>query len=527
MAFELRHRELLGHYVDRFGIPNVSDDHSRAWTLRLAEQFAFTFPGDGWGTKKAGPNNPQSTDAVARHLDGRLVAYDVVIAGGGPGASINYSPEELDISTQVFIPVTARDHLGSAPSHQTKLGVSWFCLMAALRSWHSDAIANLDWLRDELRPDVVRIFADVKGGPWVEAAVDANWPDHLDRYREAQAALAARNMRAMVTLFGGPVPVDEGKRVIDRVVGASDLARINSFEICNEWLVNGWQRHSVRELGRHLRAAVASIPVALSSPHLAHNADSNTSPEDMRANMQGLYDGVNASLMTLHLSRDASSRWSDPRSYPSLYPLPMYNSEPRGPGASAGGDVSNPAELGADYRRTIEAGFQLYVLHTRWGVFNGRIDTNRWPQYRERNIWDHANIKAIANTLRAIRAGVALPPTPPPPPNPRRDRLLPGQSLGPGMSLISPNGQHSLQYQPDGNLVVYQSGVGPVWASQTDLTPPGSVQMQHDGNLVAYDRDGVPRWASGTWGKHGAMVQLQDDANLVIYLDGHPIWASR
>lgn len=88
-----------------------------------------------------------------------------------------------------------------------------------------------------------------------------------------------------------------------------------------------------------------------------------------------------------------------------------------------------------------------------------------------------------------------------------------------------------MQYQGDGNLVIYHDGK-PVWASQTTGTEPGYVEMQHDGNFVMYDGDGNPIRHTNTAGHPGAMIQLQDDGNFVMYEDpkgphaGTPIWAS-
>jgi hypothetical protein len=51
--------------------------------------------------------------------------------------------------------------------------------------------------------------------------------------------------------------------------------------------------------------------------------------------------------------------------------------------------------------------------------------------------------------------------------------------------------------------------------------------MQMDGNLVVYDAGGTPIWASGTNGYSGAWLIVQDDGNVVIYsASGAPLWAS-
>jgi hypothetical protein len=103
--------------------------------------------------------------------------------------------------------------------------------------------------------------------------------------------------------------------------------------------------------------------------------------------------------------------------------------------------------------------------------------------------------------------------------------LFPGQSLGPGESLSSPDELYSLFMQSDGNAVLYyENGAPPsaVWATHTNgITPlPGKFIMQNDGNLVVYDSSGQPHWASQTSGNPGAFLNVQNDGNLVVYRAG-------
>ncbi len=107
------------------------------------------------------------------------------------------------------------------------------------------------------------------------------------------------------------------------------------------------------------------------------------------------------------------------------------------------------------------------------------------------------------------------------------DRLSTDQSLTAGGQLTSPNGQHSLVMQSDGNLVLYRVSGTPKWASGTNGQQINAVILQGDGNLVMYDAAGTPVWSSRTDGNFGATLVLQDDGNLVIInASGQPIWAS-
>lgn len=109
---------------------------------------------------------------------------------------------------------------------------------------------------------------------------------------------------------------------------------------------------------------------------------------------------------------------------------------------------------------------------------------------------------------------------PPPPPPGGSDTLSPEQSLYAGDSVRSADGRFTFTYQGDGNLVLYQSGVGAIWSSGTAGTSVGRTTMQGDGNLVIYDGGGVPVWHTSTHGNGGAYLRVQSDGNVVIYAAG-------
>jgi hypothetical protein len=91
-------------------------------------------------------------------------------------------------------------------------------------------------------------------------------------------------------------------------------------------------------------------------------------------------------------------------------------------------------------------------------------------------------------TREAARPGQAVP-----------ERSCTGATLSAGQSVASPNGEYFFACQHDGNLVLYDRGGSPMWASDTAGTQPGVVVMQHDGNLVLCDAR-TPLWSSGTQG---------------------------
>jgi surface antigen len=74
---------------------------------------------------------------------------------------------------------------------------------------------------------------------------------------------------------------------------------------------------------------------------------------------------------------------------------------------------------------------------------------------------------------------------------------------------------YTLAFQGDGNLVMYNSGGLPIWATGTE----GYAQrlaVQGDGNMVLYDGSNRAIWATNTDGR-GRIFALQADGNFVVY----------
>lgn len=109
------------------------------------------------------------------------------------------------------------------------------------------------------------------------------------------------------------------------------------------------------------------------------------------------------------------------------------------------------------------------------------------------------------------------------------DKLLADRSLTPNQSLKSASGRLELDFQPDGNVVLYRTdNHTPLWATGTNGHQSDRLTMQQDGNLVLYQQGGMAVWASHTNGAGAdCYAILQDDGNFVIYKPGGtPIWAS-
>lgn len=103
--------------------------------------------------------------------------------------------------------------------------------------------------------------------------------------------------------------------------------------------------------------------------------------------------------------------------------------------------------------------------------------------------------------------------------------LSAGKSLNPGKFLLSSSGNYQLDYQTDGNIVVYNLAGQAVWNSNTSGHAAGHLTMQTDGNLVAYTPTNQWYWQSGTSGTgSNDYVTIQNDGNLVIYNSAGAVW---
>lgn len=113
MSWNSAHQSVLETFAGLFPVPPApnNDDACREWTRRVAEQFAFTFPGEGWGHKSAGNGRPPSTDVIA--TSSPFEGYDLINNQGAGNQSLNTRPGAIPLPGQVFITVTPTNHIGS------------------------------------------------------------------------------------------------------------------------------------------------------------------------------------------------------------------------------------------------------------------------------------------------------------------------------------------------------------------------------------------------------------------------------
>lgn len=98
-------------------LANGTEDNRRQLTRMIAEQMCFEL-GKVWGTKKGGPGNPQSKDAIA--YDNGNGTFDVWDWQNGatrqPQVTANQPPDYPRLtSPQEFIEVTPVNHIGEEP----------------------------------------------------------------------------------------------------------------------------------------------------------------------------------------------------------------------------------------------------------------------------------------------------------------------------------------------------------------------------------------------------------------------------
>lgn len=102
----------------------------------------------------------------------------------------------------------------------------------------------------------------------------------------------------------------------------------------------------------------------------------------------------------------------------------------------------------------------------------------------------------------------------------RNSRIFPGQLFQ------SYDRRLTLFFQEDGNFVLY-SGTRALWSTQTYGKNAARLDFQSDGNLVIYDTSNRPIWFSGTAGQPNARMIIQTDGNLVIYSGSNGVWSTR
>jgi len=136
------------------------------------------------------------------------------------------------------------------------------------------------------------------------------------------------------------------------------------------------------------------------------------------------------------------------------------------------------------------------------------------------------SVNAPEPTTQTPPADDQTPPDDTKPPAAGCGALLPGQSLGVDEGATSCDGRFTLIQQSDGNLVLYQNGVGALWSNLKNGTDSRLTVMQEDGNLVSYTPELAPVWHTSTNGNPGAWLSIGDEGSLIIHAGDKLIWWS-
>jgi hypothetical protein len=530
--------------------PELLTRNTRASCAEFLQRVIAALPrNEPWGyvSKSSGENGYTFSNGVRVAID--VIAYrdpytqiDVLVNAAAnddndPATSGSTSPDWRPIDPRLYRPgnvwvdpaiVPPLGTPGPSPGHVCRLGASWFWMMAGLKFWPDQVMQNLEWLAANMSIDYTRVIAVVGGDtfvapdgsradPWAEAGAWLSWPDHGALLERVTDLLFDYGIKTEWTLIGGlgQIPRDADQdAMVDHVVRhlRDREHKLQVLEIMNEYHINGGGNVArLRRLARRVRAGLRSVDLSLSTPNCGAPA------EQIAREVEAMYrDLPEANAITPHWDRadhvaPPLGPWSPPR---------RYSNEPRGPGASTGGHVTDPATLARDYRAALGADYVGYVFHSDWGIWDRHLHPKFVTTLKgvTTNVWEIERMPAIAAALTELRRTMGQEPRPPRP-GPRPSHALRSrEALRGDEALVSGNGQYQLLYQLDGNLVVYGLE-GATWSSGTEGHSVGSLEMQGDGNLVLYDANGRPLRATRTEGNPGAMVQLQDDGKLVVYAD--------
>jgi hypothetical protein len=415
VAFGSLHQDLLQRFADRYGLP-TSGPQIEPWTRQCMEQFKFSDPAQNWGCKSTSAGSPVS-DAFAIGNAGHMLVYDCVISAGAPNASLNLHPEELFITNQHFIPVTAKDHLGlPAPVHSTLLGCSLFYGVRAFRDNWPCLRPNLKWIRDTLGADYVRTFnsvgVDHPSNPWQHAGVFMSWSNHDQLVRDyVRMCFEEYGLKQHMVVTAGADPGwvteaetrDSCRRFSDSLADLSHM--IVLIESQNEYKVNAHPNfspsHFVRLIGREVMPRFPGVPYALSSPDAIMGGVPDES--EIAAEVETMHSGHPATAITEHWCRNSGDlSLHRPMNLGPFAPAARWSTEPIGPYSSVVSST-DPAWIGSRYKLAIDAGFKGYTFHTDPGIWSNRLNASKPDQGKWENIFDVKNADAIAAELKQLR----------------------------------------------------------------------------------------------------------------------------
>lgn len=373
---------------------------------------------------KVGCNGKRRTDELSHDAiwnDGRIV--DIVASAGGSNPSITYNDVTAASTVDGVVMGKFIDPRGLRTyfDHNVRnimIGCSMFPIMGMVKTELDRLKRNLEFFKEKFNGDYIRWFYTVGGDlfddfdPWSEIGSFFNDPRHGEIFLKSLDLLKEFELKSHLVLVGSHSQANTEEKelaIVDRC-GFYIRGRLSEFvlvEMRNEYLINGGTSTNCRNMARAFRARVGnSFPITLSSLDsvMGGNADISV----VRAEYSKLYGGDSgANCLTIHNTRPEPI-WN-PLSLRERLELTedIWDSEARGPGASAGGDVSNPEVFRTDLSNAKAGNAKGIVFHSRPGVWFGKCNSH-WPgENNPANIYD---IPGIENIASVYSGGVAMPP---------------------------------------------------------------------------------------------------------------------
>jgi hypothetical protein len=267
------------------------------------------------------------------------------------------------------------DDLGPEPF----LGTSLFWAAWGAKNDKLRLLDNLIWL-SKRGVHYIRVLAEVGGGNWSDRTVDprdAGWTRQLQ-----DTVLLAKDcgLRVEWTIFGGGVLKTEADfdHYTDVFIDAMRpyVDRIQFAEIRNEQ--QGPSDAQARTLASKVRAQLGCLVAICGTPEQGLDA---------------IYGGSQASLLTLHCSRDYRERGYRPIrqiKHELQWRGPWVNNEPIGI-ASSGVSDDDPMRLAAGAVTTWVVGSCAHNLHTGAGIYGKAYMGPTGP--RTANVWEQPTLE--------------------------------------------------------------------------------------------------------------------------------------
>lgn len=367
---------------------------------------------------KRGDSNNLSSDIIAYGHGRGCRVFDILIGAGEHGEDLNRiacqevtedSKDEHGNILTVYVNPNERTPFIWTSNDDILIGCSIFPVMGMLFQGEVDRLRrNLDFFKSKFNGDYIRWFYTVGGhhfegfDPWSEIGSFIDDPRHNEVFLLSLDLLKSMGLKSHLVLVGSHEQADNIEKELIIVESCTHLIRGREDEFVltemrNEYLVNGGQSHNCRNMARAFRSRVRpGFPITLSSLDCVMRGNETTTV--VREEYDHLYGGDSgANCVTIHNTRPEPI-WN-PKSLRERLGLTVdiWDSEGRGPGASSGGDVSNPEIFRTDLNNAKAGRAKGILFHSRPGVWLGRCNPYFVRENSPANLYDIPGIELIAS----------------------------------------------------------------------------------------------------------------------------------